>query len=62
MANTQTRTGNERKQNIRVVIIISRKERRERGVYISLLFTLSLEMSQASLRLESAEAGGLNEK
>ena len=34
-----------RKQNIRVVVIISRKGRRERGVLIPLLFTLALEMS-----------------
>ena len=46
-----------RKQNIRMVVIISRKERRERGVLIYLLFTLALEMSQVSLRLENAEAG-----
>ena len=48
-----------RKQSIRVVIIISRKDRRERGVSIYLLFTLTLEMSQVSLRRESAEAGGI---
>ena len=46
-----------RKQNIRVVVIISRKERRERGVLIPMLFTLTLEMSQVSLRRESAEVG-----
>ena len=57
MANTQTRTANERKQSIRVVIIISRKERRERKGLFALLFTLTLEMSQVSLRLENAEAG-----
>ena len=44
-----------RKQNIRVVVIISRKERRERGVLIPLLFTLTLEKSQVSLRRENAE-------
>ena len=58
MANTQIRTKNERKQNIRVVVIVSRKERRERGVLISILFTLALEWSQVSLRLENAEAEG----
>ena len=31
-------------------------------VYFPLLFTLALEESQVSLRLESAEAGGLNQK
>ena len=47
-----------REQNNRVVvIIISRKERRERGVLIFLPFTLALEMSQVSLRQEYAEAG-----
>ena len=46
-----------RKENIRVVaIIVSRKERRERKGLIHLLFTLALEESQVSLRLESAEA------
>ena len=33
----------------------SRKERRERGVLIPLLFTLTLEKSQVSLRRENAE-------
>ena len=59
MANTQTRTVNERKQNIRVVVIISRKERRERKGLFALLFTLTLEWSQVSLRRENAETGGI---
>ena len=45
------------KQNICIVVNISRKERRERKGLISLLLTLALEWSQVSLRLESAEVG-----
>ena len=48
-----------RKENISVVVIISRKDRREHRVLFPILFTLALEMSQVSLRLENAEAGGI---
>lgn len=48
-----------RKQNIRVVVIISRKERKERRVLVSLLFTLTLEMSQFHYDRRTQRQGGL---
>ena len=47
------KTGNEQKHPCGGYT--SRKERRERGVLIPLLFTLTLEKSQVSLRRENAE-------
>jgi hypothetical protein len=38
-------------------LYVSRKERREHKGLFALLFTLTLEWSQVSLRLENAKAG-----
>ena len=66
MANTQIRTGNEKQTETKhmcgdYIIYLTQRAQRSRS-YNSLLFTLTLEMSQVSLRRENAEAGGLNEK
>ena len=61
MANTQIRTGNDKQTEIKhlygcVVYYLTQRAQRTRS-YNSLLFTLALEMSQVSLRRESAEVG-----
>ena len=61
MANTQIRTGNEKQTETKHMCgdyISHAKDAESAEFYFPLLFTLTLEMSQVSLRKESAEAGG----
>ena len=65
MANTQIRTGNEKQTETKHMCgdyISHAKSAENAEFYFPLLFTLTLEMSQVSLRQENAEAGGLNQK